>query len=255
MGDALRLALGTLTAVPVPPPRDVGRAVAGRAMVGAPLTTFPALIVLGLWGWAVLTLTASSLVAAGIAVTVLTLLTRAMHLDGLADTADGLSASYDRARGLEVMRRSDIGPSGVAAVVLVLVVEFAALATLFAGWPALVLGATALVSSRQVLAWACVRGVPAARPEGLGATVAESVPRALAGGTTLALLLLAGAASLAVGEDWWRGPVVVATALLAGAAVIRRTVRRFGGITGDVLGATVEISFAASVTVAALLAT
>jgi adenosylcobinamide-GDP ribazoletransferase len=253
MGDALRLAFGTLTAVPVPPPRDLGRSVAGRAMALAPFTTLPALVLLGLWGWAVLALAASPLVGAALALVMLSLLTRAMHLDGLADTADGLSASYDRTRGLEVMRRSDIGPSGVAAVVLVLVVEFAALAEVFAGWSGLVLGALALVASRQVLAWACARGVPAARPEGLGATVAGSVPRALAGGATLALLLVAGAATFAVGTGWWRGPVVVAAALLAGAAVIRRAVSRFGGITGDVLGATVEVSFAVSLTAAALL--
>ena len=252
MGDGLRLAFGTLTAVPVPPPRGVDRSVAGRAMAAAPLTTVPALVLLGLWSWAVLALDASRLLGAAVALASLTLLTRAVHLDGLA--ADGLSASYDRERGLSVMRRSDIGPSGVAAVVLVLVVELAALTALFRDVAGLVLGASALVASRQVLAWACARGVPSARPDGLGATVAGSVPPAVAGAFALLLAALAAVVPLALDGTWWAGPVVVAAALLAGAAVIRRAVRRFGGITGDVLGAAVEISFAAALVVAALVA-
>ncbi len=253
MGDALRLLFGTLTAVPVPPPRRVDRAVAGRAMLLAPGAAVPVLVLLGLCGWAAQVVAAPPLVAAAVALVVLTLLSRAMHLDGLADTADGLSASYDRDRGLQVMRRGDIGPSGVAAVVLTLVVEFAALATLVTTWGGLVLGAVALVASRHTLAWACLRGVPAARPDGLGATVAGSVSPPLAGTATVLLGALSGAASWAVGAGWWCGPVVVAAALLAGAALVRRAVTRFGGITGDVLGATVEVSFAAALVVAALL--
>jgi adenosylcobinamide-GDP ribazoletransferase len=94
--------------------------------------------------------------------------------------------------------------------------------------------------------------VPAARPEGLGATVAGTVHRAVAG---LALLLLLGLSALASHwfTPWWTGPVVVSSALLGGAAVVHRTVQRFGGITGDVLGAVIEVSFASALTASALL--
>ena len=130
MLDGLRLAVGTLTAIPVPPPRRVDRRVAGQAMTLAPLVVLPlALAVLVLHGLGARA-GAPPPVLAVVALAVLVLGTRAMHLDGLADTADGLSAGYDRERALEVMRRGDIGPSGVAAVTLVLLLDAAALASL-----------------------------------------------------------------------------------------------------------------------------
>ena len=135
-------------------------------------------------------------VLAAVAVTVLVLGTRAMHLDGLADTADGLSAGYDRERALEVMRRSDIGPSGVAAVTLVLLLDVAALTTLLGTWRGGALAGVAVLSSRSLLAWACLRGVPSARPDGLGATVAGTVgaPALIAG--TVAMAAFSAAAGL-----------------------------------------------------------
>ena len=182
MLDGLRLAVGTLTAIPVAPPRRVDRRVAGRAMTLAPLVVLPFAL-------------ARARPARGsrhssvrrrrcwpsLALAVLVLGTRAMHLDGLADTADGLSASYDRERALEVMRRGDIGPSGVAAVTLVLLLDAAALASLLPSLRGSVLAVVALVSSRQLLAWACARPVPPARADGLGATVAGSVTPRRAG--------------------------------------------------------------------------
>ena len=179
MLDGLRLAVGTLTAIPVAPPRRVDRRVAGRAMTLAPLVVLPfALAVLALHRLGA-PAGAPAPVLAVLALVVLVLGTRAMHLDGLADTADGLSASYDRERALEVMRRGDIGPSGVAAVTLVLLLDAAALASLLPSLRGSVLAVVALVSSRQLLAWACARPVPPARAEGLGATVAGSVTPAV----------------------------------------------------------------------------
>ena len=93
MLDGLRLAVGTLTAIPVAPPRRVDRRVAGRAMTLAPLVVLPfALAVLALHGLQAL-VGAPAPVLAVLALAVLVLGTRAMHLDGLAHTADGRSAS------------------------------------------------------------------------------------------------------------------------------------------------------------------
>ena len=195
---------------------------------------------------------APPLVLAAVAVTVLVLGTRAMHLDGLADTADGLSAGYDRQRALQVMRRSDIGPSGVAAVTLVLLLDVAALTTLLATWRGAALAGVAVLSSRWLLAGACARGVPSARPDGLGATVAGTVGRSTLITGTVAMAAFSAAAASLAGLAWVAGPVVLAAAVVAGSLVVHRAVRRVGGITGDVLGAVVETGFAVALTTAAL---
>ena len=194
MLDGLKLSFGTLTVIPVPAPSHIDRAVAGGAMALAPLTQLPLVGVLILWGWVVREVPVPPLVAAAATLVAVTLATRGMHLDGLADTADGLSASYDRVKALEVMRRGNIGPSGVAAVVLVLLVDAAALASLLATGRGVVLVCLSLIASRQLLAWGCAAGVPSARPEGLGATVAGSVPRAV---VALGFVLLMGVAAMA----------------------------------------------------------
>jgi adenosylcobinamide-GDP ribazoletransferase len=252
MLDGLKLAFGTLTAIPVPAPNRIDRRVAGAAMALAPLTQLPLICVLFLWGWSVREVPVPAALAAAATLVVLTLASRGMHLDGLADTADGLSASYDRATALDVMRRGNIGPSGVAAVVLVLLVEAAAMASLLTTGRGVVLVSLSLVASRQLLAWGCSPGVPSARPEGLGATVAGTVAH---GVVALGFVLLLGVSALASywsGSTWWTGPAAAAVATLGGVAVIRRATRRLGGITGDVLGAVIEVSFAAALTASAI---
>jgi adenosylcobinamide-GDP ribazoletransferase len=253
MLDGFKLAFGTLTAIPVPAPAHIDRRVAGRAMTLAPLTQLPLVIVLMLWGWAVREAPVPPLLAAAVALVVITLATRGMHLDGLADTADGLSASYDRVTALDVMRRGNIGPSGVAAVFLVLLVEAGALAFLLTTGGGVVLVALSVVASRQLLAWACSTGVPSAREEGLGATVAGTVHPVIAG---LSFTLLLGFSALAThwsGPAWWAGPVAMCGAALGGVVMIGRATRRLGGITGDVLGAVIEVSLAVALTASALL--
>lgn len=253
MFDGLKLAFGTLTAIPVPAPTRIDRRVAGRAMNLAPLTQLPLVAVLLLWGWAVRATPVPPLLAAAATLVAITLATRGMHLDGLADTADGLSSSYNRVTALDVMHRGNIGPSGVAAVVLVLLVDAGALAFLLTTGPGVVLAGLSVVASRQMLAWACSSGVPSAREEGLGATVAGTVKPAMVG---LGFVLLLGVSALATqwtGPTWWTGPVAMSSASLGAVAVIRRANRRFGGITGDVLGAVIEVSLAVALTVSALL--
>ena len=255
MLDGLKLAFGTLTAIPVPAPARINRLVAGRAMALAPLTQLPLVGALLFWGWVVREVPVPPLVAAAATLVAISLATRGMHLDGQADTADGLSASYDRANALDVMRRGNIGPSGVAAVVLVLMVDAAALASLLTTGRGVVLVCVSLLASRQLLAWGCSTGVPSARPEGLGATVAGSVHN---GVVALGFVLLLGVSALASywsGLAWWAGPVAAGSAAVGGVAVIHRSTRRLGGITGDVLGAVIEVSFAMALAASALMVT
>lgn len=233
-----RLAVTTFTTVPVRAGR-IDRPVAGTAMALAPAVG----ALLGALLAGVLLLSgafAPPLVAAGVTVGAAALLTRGLHLDGLADTVDALGSYRRGAAALEIMKKPDVGPFGVVALVVVLLVQAAALADLAGrSWPACVAAVvTATAAGRFGVTVACRRGVPAARPDGLGALVAGTVGRvALAVGAVAVALL----AVPAVPGRPWQGPLAVVAALAVAALLLTHVVRRLGGITGDVLGATVEV--------------
>lgn len=263
MIDPLRLAIGTLTAVPVPAPVSLRTPVPGRAMMLAPLVGLIPGTASALTAAVAVTIGLAPAVTAVLVVGMFALVTRGLHLDGLADTADGLAASYDRVKALAVMRRGDTGPNGLAAVVLVLLLQCAALSQVLAEASAreiaepgaeirsVLIVIVVAVAARSAIPLTCVRGVPSARPEGLGATVAGSV-----GPEILAAILLATAAgcsliAVAGGLPWWSAILaVIAVALTTGLLVLRAR-QRFGGITGDVIGAGVEIGTAAAALVLA----
>jgi adenosylcobinamide-GDP ribazoletransferase len=264
VNDPLRLAFGTLTAVRIEPPRSLAAPVPGRAMALAPLAGLVPGVAAATGAWIALRLGLSAVVAAVFMVGLFALTTRGLHLDGLADTADGLAASYDRDRALTVMRRGDTGPTGLAAVVLVLLLQTAAAAQVLGGaldrspsgalgqLRAVVVVVAVAVLARLAIPTACLRGVPAARPEGLGATVAGTVgPGVLSLTATLTGIGAALAGGIA-GITWWAGPAAVAIVIGTTAVLVRRAVQRFGGITGDVLGAAVEIATAAALLVFAV---
>lgn len=241
LSDGLRLAVGTLTALRVPPPRAVDPPVARAAMLLAPVAVLPLGIGAALLGGMHPWLGLSPLVAAGLAVAAVALGSRGLHLDGLADTADGLGSGYDRSRALDIMRRGNTGPMGVAAITLVLLIQVAAAAALLARpWGFVTVGVLVCVS-RTALYPACVAGVPSARPSGLGASVAGVVPRSAAAVGLLLGAGVAGAATIPTGAPWWIGGLAVVGASVVVAALVARCVHRFGGITGDVLGAAVEL--------------
>ncbi|MGW4898596.1 adenosylcobinamide-GDP ribazoletransferase, partial [Kitasatospora sp. NPDC004240] len=176
------------------------------------------------------------------AVGALAALTRGLHLDGLADVADGLGSGRPAEDALRIMKQSDIGPFGVLTLVLVLLAQSAALAGQFAVSPgrgALAVVAAA-VTARCALAWGCLRSVPAARPGGLGAMVAGTVPAAGAFAVSAATALLLGAAGAFDGWSVLRLPAAVAVGLGCAWLLLRRCVRRLDGVTGDVLGALAE---------------
>ncbi len=248
--DAVALATGTLSVLPAGVPRTVDRAVAGRAMELAPVVALPigaaAAAVTALADWL---RPDAALLAAVLGIATVVALSGALHLDGLADTADGLGSRRGRDAMLEIMRQGDVGPFGVTAVVLVLLTDVAALSA--CPWQAVLV---AVVASRAVLTWACRTGVPSARPDGLGAMVAGTVrPWAAA---AIVLLTAAGAAAL-LAPSGVRPAVVAAGAVLVAAAtghlVVRRCVRALGGVTGDVLGAAVETALTAALLTLALL--
>lgn len=231
---ALWLAFGFMSWLPVPSvvaeDRDLGRAVALFPVVGA---LFGALL------WAALAALGGhlpGLVAGGLGVAALGWLSGGLHLDGLADTFDGVGASTKpdparrREKMLEVMRDPRSGPHGVAAVVITLGLKAAALGAITPG-PALVLGPAVARWAASLL----VVAFPYARPEGLGRVFCAE-----ARGWQVALLggLLVGAAALLGAGVGASAAVAVAGAL----ALAWRLSRHLGGLTGDVYGAAVELA-------------
>jgi adenosylcobinamide-GDP ribazoletransferase len=227
----LRAAVSFLTRVPVDPRGDADAAAVAAGAIWFPLVGALVGGASALVAWGLAAILPATIAALGSAAATM-LLTGAIHIDGLADTADGYGA-MDPARALEIMREHSLGTYGVVAVVLDLALRTAATATL-AGRPG---GLLYLVAS-GALSRAAMVGLgtllPYARAEpGLGSLLSDA-PRSLA--IWVALLGIA-AAVLAV-----RLPGLAAAAL-AGLAVLGwgwHCRRRLGGITGDTLGAASE---------------
>ena len=235
----LRLALGLLTIVPVGRP-DIGRA--RDAMLLAPLAALPVAVVAAGAGRLAVLVGVPVVLCGALTVAALAFGTRAMHLDGLADTVDGLGSGKPADAALGIMRRGDVGPMGVVALVLALLVEVVAAGVLLArpwGWVQL---AVVIAAARGSLALGCLRGVPSARPDGLGTLVAGTVPPLSAGLAWTVWTAALVASALLAGQAWWWPLLGVAAVLVKSWWLVRRAVRRLGGITGDVLGALVELS-------------
>jgi adenosylcobinamide-GDP ribazoletransferase len=241
----LALALSWLTVLPVrtgaPSPATAAAAIRWAPVVGAALGAAAGGLLLGLAALGVPALVAGLLTVGALAVG-----TRGMHLDGLADTADGLGCYGPPERALAVMRDGGSGPFAVVTLVVTIGVQAAALAAL-AGRGPLAVAAVALAcaAGRAGFGWACRRGVSAARPGGLGAQVAGTQPWWIAPAWWVVL-----GATAAAGLGW-RAPVAVALGALGVVVLSRHTARRFGGVTGDVLGAATELAGTAALVVLA----
>lgn len=228
----LHLAFTFLTRLPLPPVKQYGAADFGASFAFFPLV---GAVIGGLAAAAAYALMAAGTdprIAAFIALLLLTLLTGALHLDGLADTADGLLSGKGAQRALEIMKEPFSGPFGYTAIFIVLIGKFTAL-WLLCEQGRFAAIAVALAFSR----WSMIAAAYNARYPRATGTGAAFIGRLSAG-----TLLIATATVFAAG--FWVDPkklALFAAVALGSALALRKFAEtRIGGVTGDVLGAVNE---------------
>jgi adenosylcobinamide-GDP ribazoletransferase len=256
---SLRTALSMFTVLPAAGGAQAGGAELGEGDAARAVLWLPAvgLVLGGIEAAVILAVGETNPAASGrllgavLAVAVSAGLTGALHLDGLADTADGLGSRRPPTAALEIMRRSDIGPMGVAALVFALLIQVAAIAAV-PGRP-LAAGALALAEVTGRVSVVLATASPAARPGGFGALVAGQTTRRARLATVAGLAALVTVGGLLLGwADAGAGLVAAAAGLGAGVLLQRTAGRRLGGMTGDVFGAILQVSVTATVLAAAL---
>lgn len=227
--NGLWIALGFLTRLPVPMTAYDDVRSKASSLAWYPLVGLLIGLLLGALAW-VLRDTAS-LLSAGIVVAAWVVLTGALHLDGLADSADAwIGGLGDREKTLTIMKDPRCGPAGVVALVLALLLKFAALASMHpAPWSALILAPLLARASLTAL----FLTTPYVRGGGLGAAL-SSAPR-----NACAVALAISAGFCVLGR--WHGLLALAAATLVFVVWRHACLKRLGGVTGDTAGALAEM--------------
>ena len=226
------IALQFLSSLPIrlpdmPEPQELGRSLLFYPLVGL---LFGAI----LWAFNWLLLGTPLLLHAALLLTVWVLLSGALHLDGLADSADAWLGGFgDRERTLTIMKDPRSGPIAVVTLVLVLLLKFAALLALIEQQHAVVLIIVPLIGRSAMLGLFLT--TPYVRAGGLGQALADHLPR-LSGKQVLAVSALA--CVLIAGLS---GVLAVVLAALVFVWLRQVMLRRLGGTTGDTAGALLEI--------------
>ncbi|MCQ4296365.1 adenosylcobinamide-GDP ribazoletransferase [Pseudomonas stutzeri] len=227
----LLTALQFLTSLPIrlpgmPTPQQQGRSLLYYPVVGLLLGALLCLAALLLGG-------AMPFLQAALLLTLWVALTGALHLDGLADSADAWLGGFgDRDRTLEIMKDPRSGPVAVVALVLLLLLKFTALLALLQAQQYSALLLAPLLGRAALLA--LFLSTPYVRPNGLGHVLAANLPRTWAQGA----LLLVATGCLLLGSN---GLIALSLAVVTFLLVRRAVLRRLGGTTGDTAGALLEL--------------
>ncbi|QRK85916.1 adenosylcobinamide-GDP ribazoletransferase [Pseudomonas granadensis] len=225
----LWIALQFLSSLPIrlpgmPEPEQLGRSLLFYPLVGL-------LFGLILWGINLLLAGAPLLLHAALLLTVWVLLSGALHLDGLADSADAWLGGFgDRERTLTIMKDPRSGPIAVVTLVLVMLLKFAALLALIEQGQGLALVIVPLLGRAALLGLFLT--TPYVRAGGLGQALADHLPRRagwwVLGASALACALIAGIVA-----------VVISVVIFVWLRQVM--MRRLGGTTGDTAGALLEL--------------
>ncbi|MCP4137222.1 MAG: adenosylcobinamide-GDP ribazoletransferase [bacterium] len=234
MIKAFILQIQFLTRIPLPVEVEFDDDIFARSFVFAPLIGLLIGAVLG-GVYYLVGLTGKELITAIAVVTALVFMTGALHLDGLADAADGLFSNRPKERVLEIMKDSRIGTNGTVAIVLILILKIGLLVSLDKTnlfYYIIVMP----VFSRMSIAWIAGISGYARDDKGMGSAIVEKT-----GLTTiiLATLIALAAAVLFIGLMAAAAAfaVILFTVLLS-----RYSTKKIGGITGDIIGANIELS-------------
>lgn len=198
--------------------------------------------------WSIATLLSHSpiILTASLITTTWVIITGGLHLDGLADTADAWVGGYgDRDRTLKIMKDPQSGPIGVLSLVLLVLLKFSAIYTLLDQHQYLVLLVVPMIGrlTALFLLLSCLY----VRPQGLGSLFLTGMPRIrLIFVMSLCMLFL-------IGIFLWQALIVIAVVLLLWLGLRRLFQTRLGGVTGDTIGASIEISECVAIFVMALL--
>ena len=179
------------------------------------------------------------------------LLTRLLHWDGLADVADAYWGGATKERRLEIMADSSTGAFGASAIALVALTQVAAISILLANIGMGVAIVAVPVFGRLAASFGSWLGKPA-RPGGLGAQV---MGRPRLSGLLIAALALTTVAVPMVRQHDLNGAIWLLVAFFTAAAVPHLLAKRFGGVTGDVLGASVLLTETLTLALAAMMVT
>ncbi|MGE8146603.1 adenosylcobinamide-GDP ribazoletransferase [Pseudomonas frederiksbergensis] len=227
------IALQFLSSLPIrlpgmPAPQELGRSLLFYPLVG---------LLFGGLLWALSGLLAGTplLLHAALLLTAWVLLSGALHLDGLADSADAWLGGFgDRERTLTIMKDPRSGPIAVVTLVLVLLLKFSALLALIEQGQGVVLVVVPLIGRAALLGLFLT--TPYVRAGGLGQALADHLPRK-AGWQVLAVSAL-GCVLIA---GLFKGLVVLAMAVVVFVWLRQVMVRRLDGTTGDTAGALLEL--------------